>query len=115
MQTKQIAAVILLATLPLLAQPVLAVDKATTKQATATVMDSKSAASDMVSASGKVNINTATLAELTDLKGIGDKKAQAIIDYRDKQGKFTSIDQLAEVSGIGPATVEANRDMISLK
>ncbi|WP_204381398.1 ComEA family DNA-binding protein, partial [Aeromonas veronii] len=61
------------------------------------------------------DINTATLAELTSLKGIGDKKAQAIVDYREKQGKFTSVDQLADVNGIGPATLEANRDMIIVK
>ncbi|WP_321158514.1 helix-hairpin-helix domain-containing protein, partial [Providencia stuartii] len=65
--------------------------------------------------SGKVDINTATLAELTNLKGIGDKKAQAIVDYREKQGKFTSVDQLVDVNGIGPATLEANRDMIIVK
>ncbi|MGL5319314.1 MAG: ComEA family DNA-binding protein, partial [Aeromonas veronii] len=41
--------------------------------------------------------------------------AQAIIDYREKQGKFTSVDQLTDVNGIGPATLEANRDMIIVK
>ncbi|MGL5289848.1 MAG: ComEA family DNA-binding protein, partial [Aeromonas sp.] len=59
--------------------------------------------------------NIASLAELTSLKGIGEKKAQAIIDHREKQGKFTSIDQLADVSGIGPATLEANKELIIIK
>ncbi|HHQ4453134.1 helix-hairpin-helix domain-containing protein [Aeromonas veronii] len=106
MLMKKLSAVMLLACLPLFSQPVLAVDKAAPKQTTTTAVAKES---------GKLNINTATLAELTSLKGIGDKKAQAIVDYREKQGKFTSVDQLADVNGIGPATLEANRDMIIVK
>ena len=64
---------------------------------------------------GKINLNTASADELAALKGVGEKKAQAIVDYREKQGKFTSVDQLEEVSGIGPATLDANRDMIIVK
>ncbi|WP_429022355.1 ComEA family DNA-binding protein [Aeromonas allosaccharophila] len=104
MLMKKLSAVILLACLPLFSQPVLAADKAAPKQTTTVAKEG-----------GKLNINTATLAELTSLKGIGDKKAQAIVDYREKQGKFTSVDQLADVNGIGPATLEANRDMIIVK
>ena len=62
-----------------------------------------------------MNLNTASINELTALKGIGEKKAQAIVDFREKQGKFTTVEQLADVSGIGPATLEANRDMIIVK
>ncbi|MFQ1898408.1 ComEA family DNA-binding protein [Aeromonas veronii] len=106
MLMKKLSAIMLLACLPLFSQPVLAADKATPKQTTTAEVSKES---------GKLNINTATLAELTSLKGIGDKKAQAIVDYREKQGKFTSVDQLADVNGIGPATLEANRDMIIVK
>lgn len=106
MLMKKLSAVMLLACLPLFSQPVLAADKATPKQTTT---------ASVAKETGKLNINTATLAELTSLKGIGDKKAQAIVDYREKQGKFTSVDQLADVNGIGPATLEANRDMIIVK
>jgi len=106
MLMKKLSAIMLLACLPLFSQPVLAADKATPKQTTT---------AEVAKESGKLNINTATLAELTSLKGIGDKKAQAIVDYREKQGKFTSVDQLADVNGIGPATLEANRDMIIVK
>jgi len=106
MLMKKLSAVLLLSCLPLFSQPVLAAEKSVTKQ-TATTAVAKEGS--------KLNINTATLAELTNLKGIGDKKAQAIVDYREKQGKFTSVDQLADVSGIGPATLEANRDMIIVK
>ncbi|MGY3916600.1 ComEA family DNA-binding protein [Aeromonas australiensis] len=106
MLIKKLSAIMLLTCLPLFSQPLLAADKVAPKQTTTT-----EAAKD----DGKLNLNTATLAELTNLKGIGDKKAQAIVDYREKQGKFTSIDQLADVNGIGPATLEANRDMIIVK
>ncbi len=63
----------------------------------------------------KVNINTATAEELSEgLKGIGPKKAQAIVVYRDKHGPFTHIDQLKEVKGIGPATMTRNQDRLEL-
>ncbi|MEA9390808.1 ComEA family DNA-binding protein [Acerihabitans sp. TG2] len=63
----------------------------------------------------KVNVNSATADELVDgLKGIGPKKAQAIIAYRDKNGPFTNIDQLKEVKGIGPATLARNKDRLEL-
>ncbi|QLB19592.1 ComEA family DNA-binding protein [Mannheimia granulomatis] len=63
-----------------------------------------------------VNINLASAAELQDkLVGIGEKKAQAIVDYRTKNGNFKSIEQLTEVSGIGQATLEKNRANIVLE
>lgn len=63
-----------------------------------------------------VNINTATAAEIQDkLVGIGAKKAQAIVEYREKHGKFLSVEQITEVSGIGKATLEKNRDRIVLE
>ncbi|MDG6881773.1 competence protein ComEA helix-hairpin-helix repeat region [Phocoenobacter uteri] len=60
-----------------------------------------------------VNINTATAAELKDkLVGIGTKKAQAIVEYRENNGTFLSVEQITEVSGIGKATLEKNRERI---
>lgn len=52
---------------------------------------------------GKISLNTATAQELTTLTGVGEKTAQAIIAYRDAHGGFTSIDELQQVKGIGPA------------
>ncbi|WP_346210536.1 ComEA family DNA-binding protein [Aeromonas salmonicida] len=106
MNYKTLTATLLLSCLPLLSQPLLAADKPAAKPAT-TVTTAKE--------SGKVNLNTASINELTALKGIGEKKAQAIVEFREKQGKFTTVEQLADVSGIGPATLEANRDMIIVK
>jgi len=62
---------------------------------------------------GPVNINTADAATLSrELKGIGMKRAQAIVEYRQKHGPFKTADELALVKGIGPAAIAKNRDQI---
>lgn len=65
-------------------------------------------------ASGTVNINTATADELESLDGIGPKKAQAIINYRQKNGSFKRLEDLMKVSGIGPKTFTDNRDRLTI-
>jgi competence protein ComEA len=60
-----------------------------------------------------LNINTASKEELTALKGVGDKRAQDIIDYRTKNGPFKSIDDLEKVPGIGPGFVKRIRSQIT--
>lgn len=57
-------------------------------------------------AGGLVNLNTATIEQLDSLPGIGPSTAQKIIDYRTEHGGFRSVDELMEVSGIGPAKFE---------
>lgn len=60
-------------------------------------------------ASQKINLNTADIKTLTQsFKGIGQKRAQAIIDYRQKHGNFKSIAELAEVRGLGKTFVNAH-------
>jgi competence protein ComEA len=62
---------------------------------------------------GPVNINTADAATIArELTGIGLKRAQAIVDYRQKHGPFKSADELALVKGIGPAVIGKNRESI---
>ncbi len=64
--------------------------------------------------SGKININTATVSELMTLDGIGEVKAKAIVEYREKNGYFKSIDDITLVKGIGEKTLEKNRDKITV-
>lgn len=61
----------------------------------------------------QVNINEADAAEIADvLVGIGMSRAQAIVQYREEHGRFTSLDDLVEVKGVGEATVVNNKDRI---
>jgi len=64
---------------------------------------------------GPVNVNTADAATLSrELKGIGMKRAEAIVEYRRKFGPFKSPDELALVKGIGPAAIQKNRELIRI-
>jgi comEA protein len=63
---------------------------------------------------GKININTADAEELTKLPGIGPTKAQNIIDYRNKNGRFSSVDDLLNVKGIGEKTLEKLRNSVTI-
>jgi competence protein ComEA len=61
-----------------------------------------------------VNVNTAAAEELETLPGIGEVLAGAIIEFREQHGPFTSVEELEEVSGIGPATLEEIRELVTV-
>jgi len=65
-------------------------------------------------ADGRININLANLTELQTLPGIGPVMGQSIIDYREAMGGFSSIEELLNVSGIGPARFENIRDRVTV-
>lgn len=61
-----------------------------------------------------VSLNSATAEELTELKGVGEVTAQAIVAYREEHGGFKDVEELLEVSGIGPAKLEQLKDQVQL-
>ena len=66
------------------------------------------------SSSELININTASIAELDTLPGIGPTTAQKIIDYREQNGPFLTPEDIINVSGIGPGTYERIKDLITV-
>lgn len=72
-------------------------------------------ANGVVAADTPVDINTADAATLASaIQGVGLSKAQAIVAYRDQYGRFTTIDELARVKGIGAKLVENNRTRLTV-
>lgn len=63
----------------------------------------------------KLNINKASYEEIQALPGIGPSYARAIVEYRKAHGPFQSIEDLEQVKGIGPTTIEKLRDLITLR
>lgn len=63
----------------------------------------------------KININTATKEELKSLPGVGEVTAQKIIDYREKNGEFSSIDEITKIDRIGDKTLEKFKDKIDVR
>lgn len=62
----------------------------------------------------KVNLNSASAQELTNLRGIGDKTAQAIVEYRQSHGPFKSVEELVEVKGIGDKLLASLREHVTV-
>ena len=82
-----------------------------------TTTESGTVAGDSTSSdevSGQININTASASELDSLPGIGTTYAQRIIDYREANGGFKSIEEIENVKGIGPATFDKMKDQITI-
>ena len=61
----------------------------------------------------KININKASAVELTQLKRIGPKLSERIVEYREKHGPFERPEDIVQVRGIGPKTFELNKDRIT--
>ncbi|PZT98413.1 MAG: competence protein ComEA [Gordonia sp. (in: high G+C Gram-positive bacteria)] len=93
---------------------VVAVDGAGSPPAAAGTAPPGPAPAGTADGAGKVNLNTATEAELDTLPGVGPVTAAAIIAWRQAHGSFTSVDQLAEVDGIGPARLEKLKDKVTV-
>ncbi|MOA15840.1 ComE operon protein 1 [compost metagenome] len=74
------------------------------------------AASATAQGGGTLNINSADVAAFQgQMVGIGEAKAQAIVQHREEHGPFSSVDDLLEVKGIGAKTLEQNRDRLSVE
>jgi len=84
------------------------------KGATTTTVGSGAGSTTTGSTGALVNINTADEATLETLNGVGPVLAASIIQYRTEHGPFASVDQLDEVSGIGPATLEDLRSQVTV-
>ena len=65
-------------------------------------------------AGGKINLNTATLDQLESLPGIGEVLGQRILDYREQHGPFHSVEDLLNVSGIGPSHLAEVKDLVAV-
>ena len=69
---------------------------------------------EAASASGKIDLNTASLTDLQTLPGVGASLAQRILDYRKENGGFKSIEELMNVKGIGEKSFEKIRPLVSV-
>ena len=78
------------------------------------VKDNKETIKEATIKDNKISINTASLSELMNIKGIGEIKAKSIIEYREKNGLFKSIEDITKVKGIGSSTFEKIKDYIKV-
>ena len=86
--------------------------KVSTETSGVSSAETADATTSSTSNNGKVNINTADASGLQQISGIGPSKAQKIITYREQNGKFKSVEDLTNVSGIGEKTLASIKDQI---
>ncbi|MCH4008395.1 helix-hairpin-helix domain-containing protein [Companilactobacillus sp.] len=77
-----------------------------------TVQNQNNPAGTTATKNQKVNINSAKVEDFKDVRGVGPKKAEKIIEYRDKNGRYQSLDDLSKVGGIGKKTIDSWRDQL---
>ncbi|MGO4531521.1 ComEA family DNA-binding protein [Paenibacillus sp. 2TAF8] len=70
---------------------------------------------DGIADNGKIDVNTASVSKLTELPGIGQKKAQAIVDYRNTHGPFAKVSDLTKVKGIGMKMLEKMASYVQIR
>ena len=75
---------------------------------------SKPVSSSVNQQGDKISLNQANVQQLQTLIGVGEKKAQAIVEYRQKNGGFKTVDELVNVKGIGPKLLEKNKARLAL-
>lgn len=68
-----------------------------------------------LAAADRINVNTADAETLMSIQGVGEKRAEAIIDYREENGLFSSVEELMNVDGVGQATLDNNRDTLTVE
>lgn len=85
------------------------------EQVEETTLSSESEANTSSKSEGKVNINKASVSELTSIPGVGASTAQKIMTYREENGKFKTIEDIKNVSGIGDSKYNSMKDFISVK
>lgn len=68
-----------------------------------------------LAAADRINVNTADAETLMSIQGVGEKRAEAIIDYREENGPFSSVEELMNVDGVGQATLDNNRDTLTVE
>jgi len=81
---------------------------------TKTTMTLMLSAAMATATAGGININEAGTEKLQQINGVGDARASAIVDYREANGSFDSVDELTEVDGIGEVTLNENRDQLTV-
>ena len=78
-------------------------------------MGASEAAEKSPSVKGELNINTATVKQLTILPGIGKKTAELIVEYRTQNGNFKTVEELLKVKGVGKKTMKKIKDFVILE